>query len=151
MNDSVVADGVSGVVCPTGVVVELANQDIIHINLAIFSLSFKLVTIEGFQLSFQLVSVQILGDDVTFNNFLGQNTIKILNGGIRRSEDSKWAVPPKNLGAFGLVDGGLESIKVVVFLDIRGLSVLQNRKVTVTDAGAFHVPKGAQDLLVAMV
>ena len=74
-----------------------------------------------------------------------KNLGKVLSGGERRRCEiaRALATDPKFVlldEPFAGVNGGLERIKVVVLLDIRGLSVFESREVTVTDGRPFHVP-----------
>mmetsp|Transcript_9595 Transcript_9595/g.22407 ORF Transcript_9595/g.22407 Transcript_9595/m.22407 type:complete len:206 (+) Transcript_9595:2168-2785(+) len=140
MNDTVFTDDIGRVWCPARVVVKLADQGLIRIDLAKFVLAFQFVPTQSFEFAHQLVRVEILGNNVSFDDFLCQNSVEILNSGVGRSEDSKRTIPSKKFCTFGLIDGGLERIKVVVSLDIRGLSVLQSSEVTVTDGRPFHIP-----------
>ena len=119
VNDSVLTYGVGGIGCSTSVVVKLADKGFIHIGFSELLLASNRMATEGFESSLQLVGVKILGDDVGFNNVLVNNTIITLHGGIRGSKDGKGALPSKDLGTVGLVDGGLEPVKVVIFLDVQ--------------------------------
>ena len=148
VNDPVLADDVRGKGRPTGVGVELSDKGFIDISFSELLLTFDLVATKGFEGSLQLVGVKIPGDDVGFNTFFVNNTIITLDSGIRWSKDGKGSFPPKDLGTGGLVDGGLEAIKVVVFFNVQFSLVFQRREVTVTNAGAFQGSKGLQNGLV---
>ena len=147
VNDPVLTDDIGGVGCSTAMVVELTNQGFIHVCLPELVLTRNHMATKGFEGPLQLVGVEILGDDVGFNNLFSQNAIKVLNGGIGKSEDGKGAIPSKDLGTVSLVDSGLEGIKIVVFLDFVWFFVFQGREVAVTNAGTFHGVKGTQNVL----
>jgi len=151
VNDPVVTDGVGGIGRAAGVIVELAYQGVIRVNLPELGFASDLVAAEGFEFSVQLVGVKILGDDVGFNDFFGQDTGEVLNGGIGRSEEGKWAVAHEQFCAVSLVDGIFEGVKIVVLLDVELFFVLQNSEMTVADGGPFHVAKGSQNRLVAVL
>mmetsp|Transcript_24171 Transcript_24171/g.27020 ORF Transcript_24171/g.27020 Transcript_24171/m.27020 type:complete len:200 (-) Transcript_24171:186-785(-) len=151
VNDPVVTLNVGGKGRPTGVGVKLANQGFIHVNLPELILTSNLVAAKGFVFSLQLVGEKILGNDVGFDNFLAQNTVKTSESAVGRSKDGKGAYPPEELSAVDLVDGGLEGIKVVVALDVQLSFSLQSREVTIVHAWTFHVSKGFQNVLLSAI
>lgn len=150
MNDPVVAHDIGGIGCATGMIVELTNQSTVHVGFAEFSSGVDTMATEGFKHTIEFVRKQILRDNVGLDDFFRQDTIEPFNGTVGRSKDGKGSVPHEEFGTVGLIDGVLEGIKIVVFLNVGGLFVLEGGKVTIGDAGTFHVAQGVQNILVAL-
>eukprot|EP00563_Minutocellus_polymorphus_P019444 CAMPEP_0197723638 /NCGR_PEP_ID=MMETSP1434-20131217/5875_1 /TAXON_ID=265543 /ORGANISM="Minutocellus polymorphus, Strain CCMP3303" /LENGTH=147 /DNA_ID=CAMNT_0043308919 /DNA_START=119 /DNA_END=559 /DNA_ORIENTATION=- len=68
VNDAVLADDVGGVGRPAGVVVELADEGRVDVQLPELVLAGEGVAAEGFEGSREFVGVQVLRDDVGFDH-----------------------------------------------------------------------------------
>ena len=151
VNDPVLTHNVGWIGCSTGVVVELTDHGFVDVDLTELFLTSKLVAAHGFDFSVQLVGEKIPVDDVGFDDFLAQHTSVRLDSAVGRSKDGKGTFPPKELVEIDLVDGGLEGIKVVVFLDFQLGFALQPSEVTVINTGSFEGYEGVENLLVAAI
>ena len=151
VNDPVVTHNVGGIRCSTGVVVELSNHGFVDVDLSELLSCGKLVAVEGFDFSGQLISVKILWNNVGQDNFLAQITLVGLNSRVGRGKDRERSDSSEELGDAGLVDGILEEIEVVVFLNVDWTLSLEFRKVTVADTWTFQSSKGTQNTLVTAV
>ena len=110
VNDAILADDVGGIRRPAGVIVELPDQRLIHVQFAELGLAREGVATESLEGPDQLVGIKVLGDDVRLDHLLAHDAVPVLDRRIGGDKYRERTVPSQELGAFGLVDAVLEEV-----------------------------------------